>query len=123
MLLAGDNVMKEITARLDAFCQAEGLTGAFTATRSGNFICGILPEGQHRDTFVAMTAIIHGGAETTAMEMKKQLDHITVNFSDGKMVVINLGTKAILAILGPRIDDPLVAKTKALVKDLEGLIQ
>jgi predicted regulator of Ras-like GTPase activity (Roadblock/LC7/MglB family) len=123
MLLAGDIDMKQITARLDAFCQAEALTGAFAATRSGNFICGVLPEGQHRDTFVAMTAIIHGGAETTSMEMKKQLDHVTVNFSDGKMVVINLGTKAILAILGPNIDEPLVTKTKALVKDLEGQIQ
>jgi len=123
MLLAGDDIVKEITARLDAFCQAEGLTGAFAATRSGNFICGVLPEGQHRDTFVAMTAIIHGGAETTSMEMKKQLEHITVNFSDGKMVVINLGTKAILAIVGTGIDNDLVAKAKALVKEIEGLIQ
>jgi len=123
MLLAGDAIVKEITARLDAFCQTEGLTGAFAATRSGNYICGILPEGQHRDTYVAMTAIIHGGAETTSMEMKKQLDHIAVKFSDGQMTVINLGTKAILAILGPNIDDDLLAKTKALAKELEGHIQ
>jgi predicted regulator of Ras-like GTPase activity (Roadblock/LC7/MglB family) len=115
-------MVDEATSLLEGFCSDEGLTGAFAATRSGNYICGVLPEGQHRDTFVAMTAIIHGGAETTSMEMKKQLGHVTVDFSEGRMIVMSLGTKAILALIGQDIDAAMVTKAKDLSKKLEGHI-
>jgi predicted regulator of Ras-like GTPase activity (Roadblock/LC7/MglB family) len=115
--------MEDTTARLVRFCKELGLTGAFTATRSGNFISGVLPEGQHRDTFVAMTAIIHGGAETTSMELKSHLDHILVNFSQLQMLVMGLGTKAILGIIGQGIGPDIIEKTRALANDIKDLIQ
>jgi predicted regulator of Ras-like GTPase activity (Roadblock/LC7/MglB family) len=115
-------MVDEASILLEEFYSGEGLTGAFVATRSGNFICGVLPEGQHRDTFVAMTAIIHGGAETTSMEMKKTLGHVKVEFSEGQMLVMSLGTKAILSLIGGKLDDGLVAKAKDLSKRLEGYI-
>lgn len=107
---------------LTEFCQKEGLTGAFSATRSGNFIAGIVPKGQHRDTFVAMTAIVHGGAETISLEMKVPLGQVRIDLSDHEMVILAMGSNAILSVVGTGIDTDLIGKARALAKDLEGHI-
>lgn len=114
---------EEATQILKKFCEETNCSGAFTATRSGNYICGVLPGGQHRDTFVAMTAIIHGGAETISMEMKKPLVRVTIQIQDGAMSVLSLGTKAILALAGNNMDEKIFQRAEALVKDLEKFIQ
>lgn len=115
--------MEEATGLLRKFCEETGCTGAFAATRSGNFICGKLPEGQHRDTFVAMTAIIHGGAETISMELKRPLETVSVNYQGGTMTVLGLGTKAILAVAAKSFDKNISEGLKAVAKELEKFIQ
>ncbi len=115
--------LDEATNLMSVYCEKEGMTGAFTATRSGNYICGVLPDGQHRDTFVAMTAIIHGGSETISMEMGIPLENVTVKLKDGAMLVMSLGSKAILAIIGKGIDLSKVDRAMSLAKELEKYVQ
>jgi predicted regulator of Ras-like GTPase activity (Roadblock/LC7/MglB family) len=114
---------EDATQTLKSFCDKTNCSGAFAATRSGNFICGILPEGQHRDTFVAMTAIVHGGAETISMEIKKPLERVTIKIQGGYMSIFSLGTKAILALTGEDMGEDVIKKVGELVKDLEKFIQ
>lgn len=114
---------EDITRILKEFAEKEGLSGAFMATRSGNFIGGLVPEGQHRDTFVAMTSIIHGGAETISMEMRDPIKHVRVQLGNGLLVVLGVGTTAILALMGKDMGPEIVPRAEALVKDLAAFVR
>jgi predicted regulator of Ras-like GTPase activity (Roadblock/LC7/MglB family) len=109
---------------LKKFMDDEGLLGACVATRSGSYITGVVPEHMHRDTYVAMTAIIHGGAETLAMEMRTPMDHVIVRLSSTTLLIVGLGTKAILAIIGTshKFEPALIQRAKDLAKSLDKYI-
>jgi predicted regulator of Ras-like GTPase activity (Roadblock/LC7/MglB family) len=107
---------------LKTFKSKQSVSGAFVATRSGLYIGGPVPEGKHRDTFVAMAAIIHGGAETSALELGTPLKTIVINFSDSQMLIMGIGTKALLTVTAASMTDDLVSKSEHLAKDLEPLM-
>lgn len=114
-------MVDEATRLLKKFMDDEGLQGTFVATRSGSYIAGHVPEHMHKDTYVAMAAIIHGGAETLSMEMRAPMDHVTVRLSSITLLIVGLGSKAILAIVGTshKIDGNMIQKSKDLAKSLE----
>jgi predicted regulator of Ras-like GTPase activity (Roadblock/LC7/MglB family) len=118
---AGATMADEGTRLLKKFIDEEGLEGAFAATRSGSYITGIVPEHMHKDTYIAMTAIIHGGAETLSMEMRTPIDYVIVRLSSTTLLVTGLGAKAILGIVGTshKIDSAMIQKAKDLAKVLE----
>ena len=109
------------TRLLKKFMEDEGLEGAFVATRSGSYITGIVPEHMHKDTYIAMTAIIHGGAETLSMEMRTPIDYVIVRLSATTLLITGLGAKAILGLVGTshKIDSSMIQKAKDLAKTLE----
>jgi predicted regulator of Ras-like GTPase activity (Roadblock/LC7/MglB family) len=107
---------------LTSFKSENKLLAVFAASRSGVFIGGPVPDGKHRDTFVAMAAIIHGGAETTALEMNKPLKNVVVNFSDSQMLITTIGNRALLTIVAPKIDGELMERGNQLAKEIEGLV-
>jgi predicted regulator of Ras-like GTPase activity (Roadblock/LC7/MglB family) len=114
-------MVDEGTLQLKKFMDDEALQGAFVATRSGSYIAGHVPEHMHKDTYVAMTAIIHGGAETLSMEMRTPMDHVIVRLSSTSLLIVGLGTKAILAVIGTshKLDANMIQKAKDLAKSLE----
>ena len=114
-------MVDEATRLLKKFMDDEGLEGAFAATRSGSYITGIVPEHMHRDTYVAMAAIIHGGAETLSMEMRTPMEHVIVRLSSTTLLILGLGTKAILAVVGTshKFEPDLIHKAKELAKSME----
>ena len=71
---------------------------ATVVSRSGMHIAGDSPRGVHLETYVAMSAILLGAAETATAEMKDKLQHVSVELSRGKMVLTSAGNRALLVV-------------------------
>jgi predicted regulator of Ras-like GTPase activity (Roadblock/LC7/MglB family) len=68
-------------------------------SRSGMHIAGTAPEGVHLETFVAMSAILLGSAETAISDIKGELDNILVELDRSRIVIISAGNKALLVVV------------------------
>ncbi len=71
---------------------------ATVVSRSGMHIAGESPRGVHLETYVAMSAILLGAAETATAEMKDKLQHVSVELSRGKMLLTSAGNRALLVV-------------------------
>jgi predicted regulator of Ras-like GTPase activity (Roadblock/LC7/MglB family) len=71
---------------------------ATVVSRSGMHIAGDAPKGVHLETFVAMSAILLGAAETATAELKDKLQHVVVELTRGKMVLMSAGPRALLVV-------------------------
>src|SRR5450759_1114165 len=73
------------------------------ASRSGLLICSTLPEKQHVETLVAMSATMFGAAEIAATELGLDLlDRIVIESKNGKLIGTGAGPKALLLVMtGP----------------------
>ena len=71
---------------------------ATVVSRSGMHIAGDSPRGVHLETYVAMSAILLGAAETATAEMKDKLQYVSVELSRGKMVLTSAGNRALLVV-------------------------
>ncbi len=67
-------------------------------SRSGMHIGGDVPENAHIETFVAMSAILLGAAETATSELEEELSHVMVELKKSRVLVMNDGPSALLAI-------------------------
>ncbi|MFW5904005.1 MAG: roadblock/LC7 domain-containing protein [Candidatus Saliniplasma sp.] len=67
-------------------------------SRSGMHIGGDVPENAHLETFVAMSAILLGAAETATSELDEELSHVVVELKNSRVLVMNDGPSALLAI-------------------------
>lgn len=70
------------------------------ASRSGLLICSTLPEKQHVETLVAMSATMFGAAEIAATELGLDLlDKIVIESKNGKLIGTGAGPKALLLVM------------------------
>lgn len=67
-------------------------------SRSGMHIGGDVPDNAHMETFVAMSAILLGAAETATSELDEELSHVVVELENSRVLVMNNGPSALLAI-------------------------
>lgn len=73
------------------------------ASRSGLLICSTLPEKQHAETLVAMSATMFGAAEIAATELGIDLpDRIVIESNNGKLIGTGAGPKALLLVMTGR---------------------
>jgi len=89
--LAIDKILDEVRAIPSVY-------EATVVSRSGMHIAGESPRGVHLETYVAMSAILLGAAETATAEMKDKLQHVSVELSRGKMVLTSAGNRALLVV-------------------------
>lgn len=68
-------------------------------SRSGMHIAGTAPEGVHLETFVAMSAILLGSAETAISDIKGELDNILVEMDRSRIIIRSAGNKALLVVV------------------------
>ena len=69
-------------------------------SRSGLLICSTLPEKQHAETLVAMSATMFGAAEKAATELGIDLpDRIVIESKNGKLIGTGAGPKALLLVM------------------------
>jgi hypothetical protein len=78
--------------------QFEGVRDATVVSRSGMHIAGKVPTGTHQETFVAMSAILLGAAETAASELKEDCKDVVVSLTNSKMFIQTAGPKALLVL-------------------------
>ena len=83
-------------------------------SRSGMHIAGSAPDGVHLETFVAMSAILLGSAETAISDIKGDLDNILVELDRSRIIISSAGNKALLVV---------VTSTKDNYPEVLGLIK
>lgn len=99
---------------LDEIRSIPSVYEATVVSRSGMHIAGDAPKGVHLETFVAMSAILLGAAETATAELKDKLQYVCIELSRGKMVLISAGPRALLVVTSTKdmSTTDLVAKIK-----------
>jgi predicted regulator of Ras-like GTPase activity (Roadblock/LC7/MglB family) len=96
--------------------------GAAVITRDGLVVCADMHGSIDGDVFAAMTATMHGAAETAAQELKKSdPDSVIVESKDGKIIILGAGNVALLAcIVGSKAKLGLILlEMKKAVSDIE----
>lgn len=74
-------------------------------SRSGMHIAGEVPKNSHRETFVAMSAILLGSAETATSELEDELSYVLVELKNSRILILNSGPSAILVTMLKRESD------------------
>ncbi len=87
-----EDILEELRKSIPAVYEAT------VVSRSGMHIAGDSPKGVHLETFVAMSAILLGAAETATAELKDRLQHVSVELTRSRMVLTSAGTRALLVI-------------------------
>lgn len=106
---------------LDEIRSVPSVYEATIVSRSGMHIAGDAPKGVHLETFVAMSAILLGAAETATSELKDKLQYVVVELARGKMVLVSAGGRALLIVTASK-DVPtneLAEKAKAFAARIE----
>jgi predicted regulator of Ras-like GTPase activity (Roadblock/LC7/MglB family) len=110
--------MVEYLALEEVLDEVRSIPSVYEATvvsRSGMHIAGDAPKGVHLETFVAMSAILLGAAETATAELKDKLQYVSVELTRGKMVLMSAGPRALLVVNSSK--DMSTADLVAKVKD------
>jgi len=109
---------------LDEIRSIPSVYEATVVSRSGMHIAGDAPKGVHLETFVAMSAILLGAAETATSEMKDKLQNVSIELSRGRMVLVSAGNRALLVLTASKdiSATDLAAKAKEFAAKVEGKI-
>lgn len=109
---------------LDEIRSIPSVYEATVVSRSGMHIAGDAPKGVHLETFVAMSAILLGAAETATAELKDKLQSVSIELSRGRMVLVSAGTRALLVLTASKDISALdlAAKAKEFAAKIEGKI-
>jgi predicted regulator of Ras-like GTPase activity (Roadblock/LC7/MglB family) len=75
-------------------------------SRSGMHVAGDIPRGAHMETYVAMSAILLGAAESATSELHDRLKFIVVHLNEGKFVVFPVSKKALIVMRCTNEADP-----------------
>ena len=89
---------------LDTIKSNEGISDAVLVSRSGMHIAGDVPKGAHAETFVAMSAILLGAAETATSELKEKLKIVSIMLENSKVAIGVVSNKAVL-VLRSKLED------------------
>ncbi len=87
--------LEEILGEIE---KVNGITDALLVSRSGMHIAGDVPKGAHTETFVAMSAILLGAAETATSELKEKLLHVGIKLDKSIIVISTISARALLVL-------------------------
>lgn len=109
---------------LDEIRSIPSVYEATVVSRSGMHIAGDAPKGVHLETFVAMSAILLGAAETATAELKDKLQSVAIELSRGRMVLVSAGNRALLVLTASKDISALelAAKAKEFAAKIESKI-
>ena len=104
--------------------KVSGVENVVVISKSGMHLAGKVPKSAHLETYSAMLAILLGAAETVSSEIGTELGHVVIKFSGSRMMVMDNGPKAVLALtLSKTADEAGVAsEVRSASKKLEELI-
>jgi len=109
---------------LDEIRSVPSVYEATVVSRSGMHIAGDAPKGVHLETFVAMSAILLGAAETATAELKDKLQFVVVELTRGKMILVSAGARALLVLTASKdmATNDLATKAKEFASKIEDKI-
>lgn len=88
-------------------------------SNNGMHIAGKAPEEAHQETYVAMSAILLGAAETATSELNDELEYVLVELEGSRILVQGSGQEILVTKVNPDGDiDQVLEKTKEAMKDL-----
>lgn len=87
--------LEEILERLK---ENDGISDAVLVSRSGMHIAGSVPKGAHTETFVAMSAILLGAAETSTSELKDTLRYVIIDLVKSRILLSGMTARALLVV-------------------------
>ena len=105
---------KVLTEILNELKTIKGVVSVTLVSRSGMFIAGDFPENTHSEVYAAMSAIILGAAEATAIEAKLELSHASIDYITSHQYLFGCGTKAILVLFSSELIDIKEKKNQIL---------
>ena len=86
---------------IDDIASIDGVISASLITRGGEYLEGTIPPDTRRDTFSAMSAIILGAAERSAIELNDSLLKVSVGFDSSLLMIFGLDSQCLMAVIGP----------------------
>ena len=97
---------------------------SLVVSRSGMHISGEAPNGVHLETFVAMSAILLGSAETAISELKGELEDVFVELDRSRIIIDSAGNKGLLVVVTNTKDnfDSVHAQVKKAASDLADVL-
>jgi len=106
---------------LDEIRSIPAVYEATVVSRSGMHIAGDSPKGVHLETFVAMSAILLGAAETATAELKDKLQHVSVELSRDRLILVSAGPRALLVLTASKEIElkELAARAAEFAKKIE----
>ncbi len=110
-----ERILKEIG-------NTEYISDVTLVSRSGMHIAGEVPKKAHRETYVAMSAILLGSAETATSELEDRLKYVLVELENTRILIQDSGSSAILVTRledGGKVEDILEA-TKKSINEIRG---
>ena len=88
---------------LDSLSKIGDITGSAVISTDGLLIASNMKSDADTETFAAMSAAMHGAAETAVSELKQgTLNEIIIDASKGKIITISSGKNSILVILADK---------------------
>lgn len=95
-----------------------GVLSASLITRSGEYVEGTIPSDTRRDTFSAMSAIILGAAERSAIELNDSLLKVSVELDNSMLLVFGLDSQYLMAVISaPEADSDEIIETARVWKE------
>jgi predicted regulator of Ras-like GTPase activity (Roadblock/LC7/MglB family) len=92
--------------------RTDGVTSSAIISRDGLVIASDLDTGTYVETFAIMCATLMGAAVTANMELKRgSPERVTVESSDGKMLILSAGRRAVVvSVISGGTDEDHVAR-------------
>ncbi|MCG7844412.1 MAG: hypothetical protein MIO90_03160 [Methanomassiliicoccales archaeon] len=77
----------------------EHVVTAYVCSRAGAYTAGNTPKMADRGMYSAITSLAFGTAEQIGHEMNDDLKHISLNFSQKRLLIIGLGQRHLMGLL------------------------
>jgi predicted regulator of Ras-like GTPase activity (Roadblock/LC7/MglB family) len=104
--------VKDYEKILDKVSSIEHVALAYICSRAGVYIAGNTPKMADRGMYSAITSLAFGTAEQVGHEMDDDLQYVSLNFSEKRLLVIGMGPLHLMGILIDRQCDPEEVLTK-----------
>ena len=112
---------KSIEVLLEDIKENQEIKNVTLVSRSGMHIAGEVPKNSHRETFVAMSAILLGSAETATSELEDELSYVLVELKNSRILILNSGPSAILVtkLVSDSNIDEIIDYLEDPIKDIQ----
>ena len=114
----------QVKGILEELDNDSNIVNSMVVSRSGMHIAGQAPPGAHIETFVAMSAILLGSAETAITDLKGELENVLVELDRSRIIIESAGNKALLVVTTNTKENlgPLVAQIKKAASDIAQIL-